>query len=91
MSKIKAARKAKGLTILEVATLIGVTPGTISRVERGLQGMRPETAKRLAAVLGLDPAEVIFADRVAPQAERERRKAERRTYVRRAADRGDAR
>jgi len=65
MTKIKAARKAKGLTVQDVATRCGITPGTVSRIERGLIGTSPETAKKLAAVLGIDPADVIFVERAA--------------------------
>ncbi|MDD3675810.1 helix-turn-helix domain-containing protein [Thauera propionica] len=65
MTKIKAARKAKGLTVQDVATRCGITPGTVSRIERGLIGTSPETAKKLAAALGIDPADVIFVERAA--------------------------
>jgi transcriptional regulator with XRE-family HTH domain len=64
VSKLKAARKQLGLTVAQVADRAGVTVGFVSRVERGLVGVRPETAKRLAEVLSLDPADVIFAERV---------------------------
>ena len=89
MSAIRAARKAKGLTAVQVAALAGVDPSTVSRVERGLQGVRAETAKRIAVVLGLDPAVVVFAERAQPVA-LERRASQRRSTVRRAADRGPA-
>lgn len=65
MTKLKAARKAKGLTVQDVARSCGITPGSVSRIERGLMGTTPETAKKLAAVLGIDPAEVIFVERAA--------------------------
>lgn len=65
MTKLKAARKAKGLTVQDVAERCGITPGSVSRIERGLMGTTPETAKKLAAVLGIDPAEVIFVERAA--------------------------
>ena len=65
MTKVKAARKAMGLTVQDVAERCGITPGSVSRIERGLMGTTPETAKKLAAVLGIDPAEVIFVERAA--------------------------
>lgn len=65
MTKLKAARKAKGLTVQDVAERCGITPGSVSRIERGLMGTTPETAKKLAAVLGIDPADVIFVERAA--------------------------
>lgn len=66
MNKIKAARVAKGLTLVEVATRANIAASSVSRVERGRMGLRPASAKRLAAVLGLDPAEVIFMERAEP-------------------------
>lgn len=65
MTKLKAARKAKGLTVQDVAERCGITPGSVSRIERGLMGTKPETAKKLAAELGIDPADVIFVERAA--------------------------
>ena len=50
MSKLKAARKQLGLTVAQVADRAGVTVGFVSRVERGLVGVRPETAKRLSLI-----------------------------------------
>ncbi len=66
MNKIKSARIAKCLTLVEVATKAQIAPSSVSRVERGLMGLRPESAKRLAAVLDMDPADVIFVERAEP-------------------------
>lgn len=63
MNKVLAARKARKLTILEVAVQAKLNPSSVSRFERGIQGIRPAAAKRLGAVLGLDPAELVLMER----------------------------
>ena len=63
MSTMRDARKAKGLTLLELGSLVGVYPSTISRIERGLIGVSPDVAKRIGTTLGIDPAEIVFMDR----------------------------
>lgn len=60
MSVIKQARKQKGMTVYDVADKVGVTAGVISRVERGLAGLRPENARKLAKVLDLNIEQVLF-------------------------------
>lgn len=65
MTAIQLARKTKGLTVREVADRAQVSPAFVSKLERGLIGVRAETAKRIAAVLDMDPAEVVFPERVA--------------------------
>jgi transcriptional regulator with XRE-family HTH domain len=63
MSKMREARKAKKLTVVKLAILVGLDPSSISRIERGLHGVTPQTAKRIGEVLGIDPAEIIFMER----------------------------
>lgn len=63
MSKIKSARLSRGLTLKQVADTAQVSIATVSKVERGLIGMRPASAKRLAAALGMEPSEIIFMER----------------------------
>lgn len=60
MTKLQQARKAKGLTVFEVAVRAGMDPSTISRIERGVQECRREKAVELATVLEVDLLEVIF-------------------------------
>jgi transcriptional regulator with XRE-family HTH domain len=55
---LKAIRIKRLLTQLEVANLAGLTPGTISRIERfGVEGARvsPTTLRRLAKALDVTP------------------------------------
>jgi transcriptional regulator with XRE-family HTH domain len=51
---IRLAREAKGIRQLELARRVGVSAGTLSLVEGGLQRPTAKLARRLAAVLGLD-------------------------------------
>lgn len=62
MTNIKRARKLKGLTVYDVAAKVGVTAGAISRVERGLSGLRPANARKLAEVLDLTVEQVLFPE-----------------------------
>lgn len=44
-------RKAKGLTQKEVADLVKISQPSICDIERGIKTPKPNTAKRIAAVL----------------------------------------
>ena len=50
--QIRQLRKAKGLTLAELATLIGKTPGFLSQIERGLARPGLGTLRDLGAALG---------------------------------------
>lgn len=52
-------RTEKQLTVRDVATLSGLSPATISRVERGQRGIGPLTKVRLARALGVPLAEIF--------------------------------
>jgi transcriptional regulator with XRE-family HTH domain len=52
-------RKQRGLTIEHVAVLAGVHKSTISRAERGLQTLRPETVVKLSKALKVSPSRII--------------------------------
>ncbi|MBS4019081.1 MAG: helix-turn-helix transcriptional regulator [Dechloromonas sp.] len=62
MTEIKKARKLKGLTVYDLAKSVGVTPGSISRIERGLVGISPAKAKKMAEALGLSVEQVLFPE-----------------------------
>lgn len=49
-----AQRKAKGLTQKEVADLAKISQPYICDIERGIKTPKPNTAKRIAAVLGFE-------------------------------------
>lgn len=50
--QVRELRKAKGLTLADVATLSGVTINHISRIEHGKYSVKLDTIAKLAASLG---------------------------------------
>lgn len=61
-ARLKAARKAKGLTQGEVAKLAGVTQAMMSRFENGEWGkcaMHIQTFVKLANALDADPSALL--------------------------------
>lgn len=62
MNKIKRARQEKGLKAKALAAKVELTPASVSKIERGLVGVSPEKAKRLAEVLGISIEDVLFPE-----------------------------
>jgi len=58
---IRARRKELGLTLEEVAEIVGVTPGALSHVESGRRLPDPRNAVAIAQALQLDPDELLTA------------------------------
>jgi transcriptional regulator with XRE-family HTH domain len=58
---IRRARVAAGLTLEDVATRVGVTPGALSHIESGRRLPYPQNAARIAEVLSLDAEEILSA------------------------------
>ena len=58
-TKIRALRKQKGLTILQLATAIDSDVGNISRLERNIQGYSESTLTKIAAALGVTVADLF--------------------------------
>lgn len=57
---IRELRVAQALGLRETATMIGISPAYLSRIERGKERPpRPEVIKELAKVLAADP-DVLF-------------------------------
>lgn len=52
--RLREVRKAAGLTLDRVASLVGTTAATVSRIERRRIGMTFAAASRLAEALGVD-------------------------------------
>ena len=65
-TKIRALRKQKGLTILQLATAIDSDVGNISRLERNIQGYSESTLTKIAAALGVTVAD-LFSDTTTQQ------------------------
>ena len=48
---LREHRKQQGYTLTQLASKVGVTPGFISHIERGIRVPRLETAQKLANAL----------------------------------------
>ena len=58
-NKIKRLRDARALTQEELAKKVGITVTALSRIERNQAEPRATTRRKLAQVLGVDPAELV--------------------------------
>jgi transcriptional regulator with XRE-family HTH domain len=47
------------LSQTELAVIVGTTQATVSALERGDRQAQPRTVRRLADVLGVEPAELV--------------------------------
>ncbi len=74
---VKARREALGLTIRRLAVKSGISPSTISDIERGTKSPTVSTLSILAKALGVPISALVEAAPAAP----------RRMYVTRAAER----
>ncbi len=62
-TKLKELRKAKGLTLDELALLVGTSKQTISRYEKGIiSNIPPERVESLATALDTSPSELMGWD-----------------------------
>lgn len=53
--QMKEYRQARGLSLEQVAAMVGTTAATLSRLERGLHRPRQRLAMRLSELLGEQP------------------------------------
>ncbi len=56
---LRKIRSQRGLTIEQVAMLAGVDQSTISRAERGLQRLRPESVVKISRALKVPPRKIV--------------------------------
>ena len=59
LSSLRELRRSRGLSQRELGKLAKVSPGTVYRLENGLLGAYPATARKLAAALGVLPADLM--------------------------------
>jgi transcriptional regulator with XRE-family HTH domain len=57
--RIRAFRKLKGYTQLELADQMGVSISILGSIERGMRKPDPKTLKRIAEVLGIELEELL--------------------------------
>ncbi len=59
MDRLRELRRLKVLTLRELEEESGVSYNTIWRLENGHRQARPSTIRRLAAALGVEPADLV--------------------------------
>lgn len=64
-SRLRAARKAAGLTLLDVSRTCGTTPQTIQRLETNNMTLSIDWVERIARAVDIEP-HMIFADLESP-------------------------
>jgi transcriptional regulator with XRE-family HTH domain len=57
--RLRALRRERMLSQTELAVIVGTTQATVSALERGDRQAQPRTVRRLADVLGVEPAELV--------------------------------
>jgi transcriptional regulator with XRE-family HTH domain len=69
-SALRAARLARGLSLVETARRVPIDVSHLSRVERGERGLSVDALARLARVLGLTELTDALTDALAPYLDR---------------------
>ena len=64
---IRALRKSRKLTLVEVARSLDRSVGWLSQVERDISTLSPDDARRMARSLGVAPSLLEPSDRTAPE------------------------
>jgi transcriptional regulator with XRE-family HTH domain len=59
VARLRELRRQRVLSMRELEERSGVSYNTIWRLENGLTGAQARTLRRLAEVLGVDPAELV--------------------------------
>lgn len=54
-ARIRDVRLQRGMTIAQLAYEVGINPGNLSRIERGIEFVNDERRVKIATVLGIDP------------------------------------
>jgi transcriptional regulator with XRE-family HTH domain len=59
VTKMKRLREERVLSQRELASMAGLTQMTVWRIENGYRDARPQTIRKLARVLGVEPKELV--------------------------------
>jgi transcriptional regulator with XRE-family HTH domain len=59
VDKLKALREERVLSQRELARMANLAQGTIWRIEKGFSEVHPQTIRKLAGVLGVEPKELV--------------------------------
>jgi len=65
MTPLRRLRKARGITLEQVAQGVGLDVGNLSRLERRQQGVRPALAEKIVAFFGngITELEILYPER----------------------------
>jgi transcriptional regulator with XRE-family HTH domain len=63
IQRLRELRRQKVLSMRELEEMSGVSYNTIWRLENGITGAQPRTIRKIAQVLGVDPAELVKGER----------------------------
>jgi transcriptional regulator with XRE-family HTH domain len=58
-TKLKRLRENQVLSQRELARLAGLTQMTVWRLENGFENAHPQTIRKIAGVLGVEPRELV--------------------------------
>ncbi|GIP36367.1 helix-turn-helix domain-containing protein [Paenibacillus sp. J2TS4] len=58
-ARIRAFRKLKGVTQIELAELLGISVSIVGSIERGTRKADARTINRIAEVLGVEPEDLL--------------------------------
>lgn len=58
-AKLRAERKARGMTLSQVAEKVGTSPQTVQRIETARMTVSTEWVQRICAALELDPETLL--------------------------------
>ena len=59
MQRLRELRQERALALRELGELSGVSLNTIWRIEANRQGAHPQTIRKLADALGVEPRELV--------------------------------
>jgi transcriptional regulator with XRE-family HTH domain len=59
VQKLKRLREDRVLSQRELAWMAGLTHATVWRLENGFENAHPQTIRKIAGVLGVEPRELV--------------------------------
>ena len=77
MERMRALRRGRQMTTVELAAKLGKTRGTITRWEKGQRSPNVESLKTLARVFGVTIDELVVGAEEAPEKKRKPRAVKR--------------
>jgi len=66
-NRLKDLREARGLTLAQLAEMVGLSQAQVSRLESGKQGFRSSTLRKLADILHVKVSILFCGDKIGPR------------------------